>query len=202
MKYKKEYDISLLQEVIKYDREKAGIETILGKNLIVEIGCGNGHFLINKAVENKEINFIGIDKKSERLIRCREKQSKHGIVNIRWVNGDAFEVLKDMFVNGTISGIYMIFPDPWPKRKHHKNRLFKKEFLDVVFDKLDPYGFFIFVTDHFEYYEETQKLISGDDRFAFKKIENPDDFSISVFGDKWKKDDRAYHMIMFGKKND
>ena len=199
MKYRKEYDRSLLEEVISYDAEK---KISIDKPVILEIGCGNGHFLINKAQEKKDQIYFGLDLKSERLIRCREKQVKHGIENIRWIHGDAMNILSDMFGKGSISGIYMIFPDPWPKRKHHKNRLFKKEFTDVVYDKLIPSGFFIFVTDHKEYFDEVLSLIENDARFVINNPINMDDFSVSVFGDKWKKDDRIYHIVRFEKKNE
>jgi tRNA (guanine-N(7)-)-methyltransferase len=201
MKYKKDYDINLLEDVIKYDHENI-VQTNSGRPVIVEIGCGNGHFLINKAVENVGNDYFGIDRKSDRLIRCREKEVKHGIKNVKWMHGDAFDVLKDMFDDFSISGIYMLFPDPWPKRKHHKKRLFKNDFADIIFKKLAAKGFFIFVTDFADYYVEVCGIISSDPRFEVTRPDNLDDFSISLFGERWQKENRTYHILVFGKKND
>ena len=63
----------------------------------------------------------------------------------------------------------MTFPDPWPKKKHHKNRLFKKEFVDLFYEKLSANGLFIFITDFKDYFDESFELISNDMRFDLIK---------------------------------
>jgi tRNA (guanine-N7-)-methyltransferase len=206
MTYKKDLDFSLMDRIIRYENKLINWNADFGMEngnitgpLIVEIGCGNGHFLVGKALENPDCNYIGIDKKNERLVKCREKEVRTGLTNIKWVSGDAFYIIKDMFSDYSISMIFMIFPDPWPKRRHHKNRLFQQNFLDVLYMKLKDKGQFIFVTDFKEYFVQCMELINNDKRFNILELENQDNFSISIFGDKWMKDNREFHILNFRK---
>lgn len=168
--------------------------------IILEIGCGNGHFIIKKAIDEPNNNFIGVDLKRERVIRCREKEKKAELNNLRWIVGDAYLAINDFFKNNLLTKIYMLFPDPWPKRKHHKNRLFKKEFIDIVFDKLISNGIFIFVTDHEEYYAKCLDIVKEDKRFdILDKNEFDENYSTSLFGKRWEDERKIFNVLIFRK---
>ena len=206
MSYIKDYNYDLLKEVIYLNNFKEPIDwKNLFKNhnpIAVEIGCGNGHFLINKSKQNPYFNYIGIDIKEKRIIRCREKELKYNINNIKWICEDGFMALNNLFENDVISKIYMTFPDPWPKNKHHKNRLFKKEFVDLIYDKLANNGIFIFITDYKEYFDECIDLASKDERFNLLNnlfIFEPE-LKNSLFGKKWEKDNRNFYSFCIVKK--
>ena len=93
----------------------------------------------------------------------------------------------------------MTFPDPWPKRRHHKNRLFKKEFVDVFYTKLIQNGLFIFVTDHKEYFDKSFDVIKNDKRFIVNANDIDDEFSISLFGYKWRSENRDFNIFILKK---
>lgn len=197
MSYLKDYDKDLLLDVytVKDKNEKTAFFTN-DNPLTVEIGSGNGHFLIGKCLEYKDVNFIGIDKKSNRIIRCREKEVKNGLTNIKWITGDAYYAINEMFFDNSIEMIYMIFPDPWPKKRHWKNRLFKREFIEVLYSKLKVLGKFLFVTDSADYFNVCINLISEDKRFNLDKSYNLEEFEKTLFGEKWKKEGRTFYSFL------
>ena len=208
MIYLKKYDYNLLDKIIFLEGNKEPVNWnnyFSNSNpLIVEIGCGNGHFLTEKAKNDIKKNYIGIDIKEKRIIRCKEKQVKYAISNMEWFCGEALKILSGLFENNSISTIFMPFPDPWPKRKHHKHRLFKKEFVDVLNEKLMPSGLFIFITDYKQYFEESYQLISEDNRFSLIKATDENNFELgnSLFGEKWKRENREFYSFYVRKKGE
>jgi len=101
-------------------------------NIEIEIGCGKGNFIINKALQNPNINYIGIEKYDSILIRALEKINEE-IPNLRFIKMDANEI-EEVFDN-EITKIYLNFSDPWPKDRHAKRRLSSDVFLKK-YDKL------------------------------------------------------------------
>jgi tRNA (guanine-N7-)-methyltransferase len=171
-------------------------QTVFGNAspLTIEIGCGNGHYLVQKAGESPAENFIGIDLKINRIIRCREKQEKSGLSNLRWCIGDAQDVLEQLFTDQSVQKILMTFPDPWPKKRHFKRRLFQKPFVDLVYSRLKSEGEFIFVTDHEEYYRWCLDILEGETRFQSMNC-NTEEFLISLFGKKWQSENRNFFIF-------
>ena len=96
--------------------------------LHIEIGCGKGDFIIQKAINNPEINFIGIEKYESVLIRALEKAPKD-ISNLRFMCFDALNIVD--YFNSNVDKIYLNFSDPWPKKKHAKRRLTSPVFLNL-----------------------------------------------------------------------
>lgn len=201
-KYKK-YDWTLLEErvvnladkAVKEQTEQTPAPRSLFENnnpLVVEIGCGNGHFLTNRAKDEQDKNFIGIDIKAKRIIRCREKQEKLNLKNMIWVNGEAYNTFDTLFKEQSISEVFMLFPDPWPKKRHHKNRLFQKEFIELFYTRLITDGTFTFLTDFEEYYEWSLDLIKSDKRFTIESTDYPEEQIQSIFGERWKRDNRSF----------
>lgn len=99
----------------------------------IEIGMGKGNFIINKALNNRNINFIGIEKYDSVIVKCIEKIDKLDIPNLRLIRMDANKIL-DVFYK-EIDCIYLNFSDPWPKNRHEHRRLTSTNFL-VKYDKL------------------------------------------------------------------
>lgn len=95
-------------------------------NIEIEIGCGKGNFIINKALQNPNINYIGIEKYDSILIRALEK-IENEIPNLRFIKMDATEI-EEVF-DKEVSKIYLNFSDPWPKERHYKRRLSSDVFL-------------------------------------------------------------------------
>ncbi len=113
----------------------------------IEIGMGKGRFLVQLALENPEINYIGIEKYSSVLIRAADKRKKLDMRNLWLIRLEA-EYINNIFAENEVSRIYLNFSDPWPKDRHAKRRLTSKEFL-ARYDKfLAADGEVIFKTDN------------------------------------------------------
>ena len=100
----------------------------------IEIGMGKGTFIINKALNNPNINYIGIEKYDSVIVRAVEKLEGKDISNLKLIMMDATDI-KDIFIN-EIDTLYLNFSDPWPKERHSKRRLSSLEFLkkyDTIF---------------------------------------------------------------------
>ena len=118
----------------------------------LEIGMGKGNFLISRALNNPDINFIGIEKYTSIVARALKKLEDLKVPNLKIINGDALE-LNEIF-DKEISTIYLNFSDPWPKKRHEKRRLTYKTFLDTFKQILPEHGEIHFKTDNrglFEY---------------------------------------------------
>lgn len=113
----------------KADLYKGKYKDIFNNNnpIHLEIGTGKGKFIIEKAIANPNINYIGIEKYDSVLIRAIEKLDDKGIPNLRFINEDAINI--ESFFGSEIETIYLNFSDPWPKRRHAHRRLTSGEFL-------------------------------------------------------------------------
>lgn len=129
--------------------------------LYLEIGFGDGKFLFQKASNAPQCDFIGIEiyltgiaKLLTKLI-SKDTPEALSLTNIRIFNEDARDVLTNIPAD-FLDGIYILFPDPWPKKRHHKRRLINTEFASILFSKLKTNGFVIAATDFGEYATEIE----------------------------------------------
>lgn len=113
----------------------------------LEIGTGKGKFINRLAMENPDINYVGIEKYSSVLIRALDKLDESQIQNLLFIRGDA-ELICEYFDEGEVGRIYLNFSDPWPKDRHAKRRLPSKEFLRRFAQILTPDGTIEFKTDN------------------------------------------------------
>ena len=122
----------------------------------IEIGMGKGDFLIHKALDNPNINYIGIEKYDSILVYVKRKLDDIKLDNLRIINIDAVN-LCDVFSN-EVSKIYLNFSDPWPKKRHTKRRLTYKKFLDI-YSKIFKNDFVIELkTDNDDFFEYCCRL--------------------------------------------
>ncbi len=192
------YDFSLLTEGTNILQKDSIVDwaNLFGDNnpLILEIGCGNGHFLVNKALAFPDNNFIGIDIKPERVIKSIEKTKKLNLKNIKFLTDEGLHFISGYFKDNSLSLVYLLFPDPWPKKKHRKKRLLlKDEFIDALYKKLKEDGVFVYVTDYEEYFNASYEKIIKDARFDLENKSDNDEYSISIFGKKWKEEGRNFY---------
>lgn len=121
-------------------------------NIEIEIGCGKGNFIINKALENPNINYIGIEKYDSVLARALKKlENVELIPNLKFIRYDAKDI-DELFIND-ISKLYLNFSDPWPKLKHHDRRLTSEIFLNKYEKIFKGNKIIIQKTDNKELYE-------------------------------------------------
>ena len=117
----------------------------------LEIGSGRGEFLVQTATENGKVNFLAVELKEKRIKTIIRQLDPKIHKNIRVVKLFVDEKITDYIQEGSFQMVYIIHPDPWPKRKHHKNRLIQHDFIDVLWKILKPGGIIQLSTDHEEY---------------------------------------------------
>ncbi len=123
-------------------------QVFANKNPIhIEIGMGKGRFLMAKAKENPETNYIGIEKYSSVLLRALQKMEEEPLENIRFIRMEA-ESIADVFGKGEVGKIYLNFSDPWPKDRHAKRRLTSRQFFARYHQILQKEGCVEFKTDN------------------------------------------------------
>ena len=129
--------------------------------LVIEIGFGMGRATAAIAAENPGINYLGIEVHRPGIGRLLWEIDKQGIKNIRIIEGDAVEIIKRRVKDNTVSAFHVFFPDPWPKKKHHKRRLVKRPFTDLLADKLTGNAYIYMVSDWAEYGDWALRELSG-----------------------------------------
>jgi len=125
--------------------------------LEIEIGSGNGHFLVNYALKAEKTGFIGVEIKKKRCLKIMKKVSSNNLSSVRIYQGDAEEFLRCLPA-GVVDAVHIYFPDPWPKTKHRKRRFLKMPMLDTMHHCLKPSGMVYFASDVFDYFMQSKIL--------------------------------------------
>jgi tRNA (guanine-N7-)-methyltransferase len=149
--------------------------------LHVDIGCGKGRFLLARAEQFPGINFLGIDRMLNRVRKIDKKAQRRKLDNIRLLRVDGYYVTTFLFPPETVDTYYVFYPDPWPKEKHHHNRLFNEPFMDALARTLKPGGHLHAASDHLPYFEEIYALLKNDTRFEETETFVPSDDEVSDF---------------------
>ena len=140
-------------------------------NLVIEIGFGDGAALIESALKYPDKNFIGIEVYDSGLGQCLNAINQHKIKNIRLIYGDAVEVLKQFITKKSVEKINILFPDPWPKKRHHKRRLINKRFLALLSKSLINKGIVNISTDWEDYAQQIELTFKESNQFKEIKSE-------------------------------
>lgn len=121
--------------------------------LVVEIGFGSGESLLRMAREQPDTNFLGIDVYQPGIGRLLQGITDHGLKNVRLIRHDAVEVFTQNLVDACVDRVLILFPDPWPRKRHHKRRLIQVDFMNLVLSRLKPGGEVHMATDWPPYLE-------------------------------------------------
>jgi len=127
---------------------------------IVEIGFGMGKSLAEMAQANPDQNYIGIDVHRPGVGALLRLIDEKGLTNIRVFNHDAIEVLEQCIPKNSLAGLYLFFPDPWHKKRHHKRRILQPEFAQSIAQHLKLGGHFHMATDWENYAEHMMEVMS------------------------------------------
>ncbi len=132
----------------------------------IEYCSGNGAWIAAKAQEFPDINWVGVEKKFERVRKIWSKIKNLQLPNLLAVCGEAYGATRRYFPSDSIACAYINFPDPWPKRRHAKNRLIRPVFVDEIARILAPGGSFTLVTDDPDYSKRMIVEMSGSAKFT------------------------------------
>jgi tRNA (guanine-N7-)-methyltransferase len=156
--------------------DAAGLEQIrtrIGRYqaVAVEIGSGSGQHLIELARRDPNTLYIGYEIRFKRIFRTAEKAEKLGLENILLVRQSAFE-MPETFGSESLAAVYINFPDPWDKKRWHKNRILNPDFIKAIHGMLKPDGFLSYKTDHAGYFAATRAILDALQIFYIEALEN------------------------------
>jgi tRNA (guanine-N7-)-methyltransferase len=155
--------------------------------LEVELGCGDASFLVEWAQRYPEKNFIGVERLLGRMAKLDRKGRRAGLKNLRGVRIESTYFLQYLLPVHYASAIHIYFPDPWPKKRHHKNRLVNPAFPALAAAALTPGGIVFLRTDDAPYFAQMTEVF--DAAKQFKEIETPQELAESLTD--FEKDFRA-----------
>jgi len=121
--------------------------------LELEIGCGKGTFLVQQAELSPGVNFLGLEYSRPFWAYAADRCRRHHLVNVRLVLAEADFFVRNYLPDGCLRQVHIYFPDPWPKKRHHKRRLIQSPFLRQLSRVLEPEGHIRLATDHAEYFQ-------------------------------------------------
>lgn len=149
---------------LDFQEHKLVFQEVFGRDaaLNLEIGFGNGDALISMASTFPEEDFLGIEVFTAGAGRVIGHAVEHGLTNIRVMLLDAVEVLQSMIPDQSLDRVYVFFPDPWHKKRHHKRRLINQTNVSLICQKLKSGGDFFLATDWENYAEQMLQVLSGE----------------------------------------
>jgi tRNA (guanine-N7-)-methyltransferase len=127
----------------------------------VEIGFGKGRYLLRRCAEEPGRRFLGVELATEYYQMMVERARRRGLINWVALRGEALFLLSAVLPAGFAAAVHVYFPDPWPKSRHHKRRLFEPETVDLVLGLLRPGGSLFFATDFLEYGELVAEILES-----------------------------------------
>ena len=134
--------------------------------IFLEIGFGNGEALLELAAAHPERNYVGVEVHPPGIGRLLAAMAEREITNIRVFNADALDVLERSVADGALDRINLWFPDPWPKKRHHKRRLVQRDVMALLARKLRPGGLLHLATDWQDYAEHMLAVAGGEPALA------------------------------------
>jgi tRNA (guanine-N7-)-methyltransferase len=146
--------------------------------LEVELGSGDGSFLANYAKLRPEHNFLGVERLLGRLRKLERKCLRAGLTNVRGLRIESSYLLEYLLPRGSVAALHIYFPDPWPKRKHRKNRLVNARFAELARAALSRGGAVYVRTDDEDYFEQMTTVFGANE--AFRAVETPGELAAVV----------------------
>ena len=152
MDFKPEF-IELIAQRRRVLRTKLAAILPQPRPIVWEVGCGHGHFLERYSAEFPTRLCVGVDLSSERIARADRKAKRVKSGNCHFVRAEALEFLHALPAGVMFEEIWVLFPDPWPKKRHHKNRILQPGFFEAVAPRAGEGARLHFRTDHAEYFQ-------------------------------------------------
>ena len=129
---------------------------------ILEIGFGMGDTTADIAAAQPDNDYLGIEVHTPGVGSLLKQIDARALANVRIIQHDAVEVLRHMIAPGSLDGVHIFFPDPWPKKRHHKRRLIQPPLIQLLTEKLKPGGYLHTATDWHEYAEQMLAVLSAE----------------------------------------
>lgn len=152
------------QFLVEYSKAPLDFDAAFGRKapVVLEIGFGMGDTTAHIARAMPEKNFLGVEVHTPGVGSLLKQIGEQGITNLRLIQHDAVEVLRDMIPDGSLAGVHIFFPDPWHKARHNKRRLIQGPFVAGLCAKLAPGGYIHLATDWEDYAVQMLEVLSAE----------------------------------------
>jgi len=177
-------DTALLRECIE---RKAVLE--------VDLGCGKGRFLTGLAEQNPSMRFVGVERQADRVLKCRKKIRRMELQNAEVLCGECMEAVTELFPPESVDCFYVLFPDPWPKRRHHRRRLITAKFAETVRTRLKAGGILRLMTDDEPYFRVMRRVCEAAPGFAVCDWDQGREFPVTDFQKLFSEQGLSFHRI-------
>lgn len=138
-------------------------EAVFGRKapVVLEIGSGMGETTVKIAAAHPEVDYVAVEVHSPGVGSLLKQVGEQALTNVRVIQHDAVEVLHSMIPHAALAGVHLYFPDPWPKKRHHKRRLVQPDTAALIASRLAPGGYFHFATDWPEYADHVLAVLQA-----------------------------------------
>jgi tRNA (guanine-N7-)-methyltransferase len=137
--------------------------------LHVDLGCGDGSFLLQMAELHPDKNFLGIERLAQRVSKAGRKANS--VENVRVLRLQTEYVVEFLLPPQSAETFYLLFPDPWPKRRHHRRRIFTTHFLHAIHEALEPGGILHVATDDLDYFQHIERVALAAANESARKVD-------------------------------
>ena len=176
------------------------IQAIYGRHasLEVDLGCGDGAFLVASAEANPTRDFLGIERLAGRVRRVCRKIGLNRVTNARVLRVESSYAVQRLLPSASVEVFHLLFPDPWPKRRHWRRRIVTDDFLAGLHQALAPQGTVCIATDRIEYFQEIERLVSQSTRFVTSS-DRESGPAISTFEKRFRQGNLEIHRLVLRK---
>ena len=165
--------------------------------LEIDLGCGDGSFLVAMASHYPERNFLGVERLLGRVRKVIRKAEKNSLLNLKVLRLELSYTIEWLLPDHCANRMHLLFPDPWPKKKHHKRRMVNKSFCESLVRILKEDGEFLFKTDHPDYFEESMLALENFDLLEQLSWNTDDFYPITDFERIWTKEGKKIYSARF-----
>jgi len=163
----------------------------------LEIGCGDGGFLLEWASRHPKKNFLGVERLLGRLRKLSKKGGRAGLTNLRLLRIEARYLIQYLLPNGSFEALHIYFPDPWPKDKHRRHRLIDADFPALAARILAPRGVLHLRTDDPSYFEQMQNSFAPTTNFAPEETPAALAALTTEFERQWNAEGKKTHRVSY-----
>ncbi len=152
---------------VPYGDNALDLDAVFGRHSrrVLDIGFGDGEALLSAAAANPSIDFLGVEVHEPGVGHLLTLLGRSGVGNVRVIQHDAVDVIDAMLADTSFDAVNLFFPDPWPKKRHHKRRIVQASFVQAVARVLKPQGLFHIATDWENYAEQIAEVVGGSGLF-------------------------------------
>jgi tRNA (guanine-N7-)-methyltransferase len=165
--------------------------------LEIDLGCGDGAFLVAMAQRFPERNFLGIERLVGRVRSACGRAARHGLGNLRVLRVETSYAVEYLLPPGSVAVAHLLFPDPWPKKRHQRRRIVTQDFVSAVHRVLAPHDCWRIATDQEDYFASIRELVAG--AALAEEAEGDEAFPLTTFEKRYRAQGTPIYRLLLRK---